>query len=150
MSGQHSHPSPLRTLWRLLVPLLAVLVLTALVAGALGGAAAWLLRSEAGTAWLIDKLPGLQARGLKGALLSSRFEAEHLEFKVGTTSVVVDGLLADGLSWLWRPDPKAWLALDAKTLTMRRLTLKTGPRGALPATLELVLRLNVDALKIDE
>ena len=43
-----------------------------LVAGSL----AWLLRSEAGSAWVLMQVPGLTASGITGRLLGGRFSAD--------------------------------------------------------------------------
>jgi uncharacterized iron-regulated membrane protein len=53
----------------LLLPVLWMLLLLGLVVGGIVGAAAWLLRSEAGAAWLLARVPGVQVSGWRGPLL---------------------------------------------------------------------------------
>ena len=90
--------------------MLASSALTALLAGLAGlvvlpvAAVASLyaaLSSEAGTAWLLPRLPGVEVRAPQGALLGPRFAAERLRLSVsgGPAEVVIEGLSWEGARW---------------------------------------------------
>jgi len=152
-SGGRRHV--LRAAWGLLLPPLVMLLLLALVLGAIGGAGWWLLRSEAGTAWLLARLPGVEVRGLQGALLSDRFAAERLAVRwdQGREGITFEGLQAEGLRWSWQPEPGAWFGLDAAMLRARHVVVDTGPRGPrpipLPRTLRVPLKLQLAAVEAE-
>lgn len=144
---------PLRAVWQLLQPLLAVALLLALVAAALGGLAVWLLRHAEGTAWLLARVPGLEVTGPQGALLSQRFAAERLVVRWGGGQqwVAIDGFVGSGLQWRWNPEPGVWLGLEAQGLQARRVEVQTGPPGTGPVTLPrtLALPLRLDAAQVE-
>ena len=131
---------------RLLAPLLWVLLLLALMLGAIGGGALWLLRSEAGTQWLLAKLPGVQATGWRGALFGDALAAERLQVDWPGGGMVITALQANGLRWAWRPDAAAWVGLGIGSLQARRVELRTGPPSGAPmvapTTLDFPLRLD--------
>ena len=139
---------------RLLSPLLWVFMLLLLMLGALGGGAYWLLRSEAGTQWLLAQLPGVQVSGWRGPLFGQTLAADRLQVRVGGIDWVIEGLAADGLRWTVRPDADAWVGLAVGRLQASRVTLLTGPPSTTPLTapssLVLPLRLQVDALRVGE
>ncbi len=148
---------PLRAIWYLLQPVLLVALLLALVVAGGAGGAAWLLRSEDGSRWLLARVPGVDVQGLQGALLSQRFAAERLVIRWGTggqQSVAIDGLRAEGMHWQWHPAPGAWLGLKAASLQARRIDVQTGPPGpqppTLPRTLDVPARLQLDHLQVAE
>ncbi len=147
---------PIAAALRLLLPLALVLALTAVLLGAAGGGAAWLLTSENGTRWLLQRLPGMQADGVRGALLSERFDVDRLRvaWAGGKQSLTITALRGEGLAWAWRPAPGAWLGLDAARLSAQAVVLDSGPPSAkplaLPASLALPLRLRVAALAVQE
>ncbi|MBS0446566.1 MAG: translocation/assembly module TamB domain-containing protein [Proteobacteria bacterium] len=74
-----------------LIALLLVLLLGAMAAA---GFAAWLLRSEAGSAWLLAHVPGVEVRGVRGRLWGD-FQAGHLAIALPDGTRIV----ADGLAW---------------------------------------------------
>lgn len=122
--------SPWRVAWQMVAPTFWVLLTAAAVLGALAYAVHWGLRTPGGTAWLLDRVPGLKIEGPQGALLSSRFAARRIELALGSgrvRSVVIDDLQADGLAWRWRPDRYAWLGLQAERLEARSLQVLTRP-----------------------
>mgnify|MGYP000320066109 CR=1 FL=1 len=90
----------------LLTPLLWVLTAALLSIGVLWIAARWLLLTEDGTAWLLARLPMVtEARGVQGALLGPRWQAEslRLQWDGGRQSLVLQGLSSEGMTWTWRP-----------------------------------------------
>lgn len=147
---------PVRALWQLLQPVLAMLLLLAVVGGALGGVAVWLLRSAEGTAWLLARLPGLEVRGTRGALLSERFAVEHLvvRWDGGRQSVTIEGFDGQGLDWAWHPAPGALLGLRAAQLQARLVAVHTGPPGprpiTMPRSLQMPLRLHAAQVHLAE
>ncbi len=145
---------PLRTAWHLLLPVLAVLLALALVVGAAAAAVVWLLSSEDGTAWLLARLPGVQANGVRGALLSPRWEVERLTIEIGggLKSVHIENAVAEGLRWSWRPDGQAWVGVQVTRLTARRVLLATGTAKSPgpPASIASPLLAVIEALEIDE
>ncbi len=145
---------PLRTAWQLLLPLAGVLLALVLVVAVSAGAVLWLLTSEAGTLWLFARLPGVQASGVRGALLSEHWEVDrlHIELAGGLKSVTVEGGVADGLRWQWRPDGQAWVGVQVAKLSARRVLLatRTGASPGPPATIASPLRAVIDALEVEE
>ena len=147
---------PWRALWQLLQPVLGVLLLLMLIGAAALATAVWLLRSPEGTAWLLARVPGLEVKGLRGALLSDAFGAERLVLRwdQGQQSLAIDELQGSGLQWAWHPAAGAWVGLQAAQLKARRVDLQTGPAGPrpiqLPGTLQMPLRLQVTQLQVVE
>ena len=91
----HAAPAPWSTGLGLLVPLGAVVALLLVILLALGGVARWLLFSEDGARWALDRVPWVQATGFEGALLGDRWRADKLVVRIpgGTTeSVTLEGL----------------------------------------------------------
>ena len=145
-------PAPWRAAFGLLRPALIMLVLLALVLAALAGTGLWLLRSEAGTQWLLPRLPGVEATGLRGALLSDRFEADQLVLRWDRSrqSATFSRLRLQGMQWTWRPDDQAWAGLVATSLVADLLQVDTGPPAPLPRpdSLALPLRLQVPTVRL--
>ena len=134
----HAGPAPWSTGLGLLVPLGAVVALLLVILLALGGVARWLLFSEDGARWALDRVPWVQATGFEGALLGDRWRADKLVVRIpgGTTeSVTLEGLDAQGLRWVWRPHEHAWIGLHLRQLDLRRLSVDTGPAGPRPLPL---------------
>ena len=147
---------PLRALWQLFVPVLAMLVLAATLTAALAGLALWLLRSEQGTAWLLARVPGLELRGSEGALLSDRFAVQRLvvRWDGGQQWVAIDDFVGSGLQWRWHPARGKWLGLTAARLQARRVEVNTGPAGprpiVMPNTLDMPLRIEAAEAAVAE
>jgi len=93
------------------------------IASCAAAAALWLLRTEAGAAWTLQRVPGLQAGEVRGSLLGGTLAVQRL-----TIDLPRGGLLTlEGVSWrglridadaLWRPriviDSLAADAVDLK------------------------------------
>jgi translocation and assembly module TamB len=147
-------PPPLprrrRHAWRALA---ASLVLALLVAASLWG----LLRSEAGTAWWLARLPGTTVSGVRGALLADRLEVDSLRWQGSAGSVAIDSLVLTGLRWQWRPASGLWLGgWTADTVRAERAVWTSRPSdtpATLPVSLEwplqLTLPIEVGTLQID-
>lgn len=146
----------LRALWQLLQPVLSMLLLLALVGGAVAAVLVWLLRSDEGTAWLMARLPGVEVSGTQGALLSDRFAAERfvVRWDKGRQWVALDGFVGSGLQWDWHPAPGAWIGLRADRLAARRVEVQTGPRSprpiVMPRSMQLPLRLHAARVEVGE
>lgn len=152
----HAHPRPLATSLSLLVPLAVVVAFLLLVGGSAAGVLRWWLHDEAGSRWLLQRLPLVQVQGFSGTLGGERWQVDrlHVAWDQGRQSITVEGLDAQGLRWTWRPHEQAWLGLDASRLQARRVELRTGPPSAQPAarpaSLALPLELRVAALALVE
>ena len=151
---EHHALKPLRTLRHLLAPGLWMLLLLLMLCASVAGMASWLLRGEAGTAWLLARLPGVQVSGVQGALLSDQFAVERLHVEVGGAlkSISIEGLRADGLIWSWRPDGAAWVGLSAARIHARRVVWHSRTSGGSgpPASLAVPLYAQLAEVKIDE
>lgn len=152
----HAPATPVRSGLGLLLPVLAIVLLTALLVGLVAGGLRWLLVTEAGAAWLVQRLPAtVQVQGFRGALLGPEWQAEKLrvQWDAGRQWVQIDGLQGRGLRWQWRPHAHAWVALDVETLAARQVTLhtvtapSTGPTP-MPATLAPPVQLQLGALQV--
>ena len=156
----HAEPAPLRTSLSLLLPLAVVVAFLLLVAGGFTGVARWFLFDEAGTQWLLQRLPLVQVKGFQGTLLGDSWKAERVEltWNLGQESVTIEGLATSGMRWTWRPDDNALAALHIEQLSARKITVRTGKPGPRPiplpdginSPLALTLkRAQVDELQID-
>ncbi len=152
----HAPAAPARTVLSLLWPLLSIVCLLLLLIGALLAGASWLLASEAGSAWLLQRLPMLQVKGFQGALLGPQWRADSLrvEWAGGQAWVLVEGLSAQGLRWQFRPHEHAWIGLQADSLLARKVSVHPGPASKdsppLPPELRPPLQFALQKLAVDE
>lgn len=155
----HAPATPVRTGLGLLLPLLAVAALLVLLLGGLAGGLRWLLVTDAGSAWLMQRLPQVQVQGFSGSLAGPSWHADSLRlpWAGGQKWLLIEGVTATGVQWHWRPGDKAWVGLSAASLTARKMTLHTGPAGTtkaapptLPANLAPPLHVALDLLRVDE
>ncbi|MEN9417331.1 MAG: hypothetical protein RI988_951 [Pseudomonadota bacterium] len=113
------------------------------------------LRSEAGTAWLLPRLPGIEVRAVQGALLGPRFAAGHLRvtWAEGAGEVVVEGLRWEGAKWRWWLAPGVWAGLRLDTLHADAVRVRSPATPAratpVPLSLEVPLALEADAVSVD-
>ncbi|HEY6133471.1 MAG TPA: translocation/assembly module TamB domain-containing protein [Rubrivivax sp.] len=105
------------------------------------------LRNEAGTAWLLQNVPGLQVTAPRGALLGQNFGADRLNFSwaAGAAGVELEGVELRGAHWRWWLRPGVWAGLQADSLTARRVHIRSGPPSETPLTAPRTLRLPVEA-----
>ncbi len=154
--AQHAAPTPVRTGLGLLRPLLAVLLLGLLLLSGAALALRWMLVTADGSLWLLGHAPMVRVQGFSGALLGERWQAEsvRVEWAGGQKWLLIEGLQADGLNWLWRPDETAYLGLKARQVAARKLTLHTGPAGKrpieLPANIAPPLHIEVAQARLAE
>ncbi|MBI3155582.1 MAG: translocation/assembly module TamB domain-containing protein [Burkholderiales bacterium] len=148
-------PRPARR--RLVAAALVLLLAAALAAAALLGAWA-LLRSPAGSAWLLARVPGVEIEGLQGALLGERLALQRLRWHGKAGTLDAEAVELRGLRMQLRPAPGLWLALQADALQAARVQWRSAPadepRAAPPPNLMLPLALQLPvelgALAIDE
>ncbi|MFO0470462.1 MAG: translocation/assembly module TamB domain-containing protein [Pseudomonadota bacterium] len=127
-----ARPAPLAAALRLLLPLGVVLLLAAVVLGAVAAGLRWAAGSEAGTRRVLSLVPGLEVQGLQGALVGGTLRAERLRLRWsgGNAGLEVEGLELGGIRWQLGPQPGqpgVWLALDVARAEARRLHVDTGP-----------------------
>ena len=127
-----------------------LVVLLVLAASCIG----WALRSEAGSAWLLTLLPGVQVDAPKGLLLGD-FEARRVHVKLpgGNDSVTLTGVGWRGLS-VARGDAGRWLRIVIDDLHAGRVDVVMAPSKSSeplrqPADLKLPLELEVRTLRVD-
>ena len=136
---------------------LALSLLVGLITLALLGLAGtlWLLRSEAGTAWLLPRLPGIEASGVRGALWGE-FSADRVVIDLPDQNRLV---LAEAG---WRDlrversaAPGAWLRLFIGELRAARGELQSPQRegratAPAPTDLGMPLELEIGTLSVGE
>jgi len=79
------------------------------------------LRSEAGTAWVMDQIPGLEAVNDRGSLFGT-WQADSLEWQGYGVNVAVDAPLVD-----WSPSCLFDLQLCLETLHVKQLDVSVQP-----------------------
>ena len=140
----------------LLQPLWLVLGFAIVALALLAGAVHWLLTTEAGSRWLLARLPAVEATGFSGALLGDHWHADrvHVTWAEGQASLTLEDLRADGLTWHWRPNPQAWLGVDVQRFAARRITVVSGPPGErplpVPVSIAWPVHVVVAAARVDE
>ena len=142
--------------------MLASSALTALLAGLAGlvllpvAAVATLyatLSSEAGTAWLLPRLPGVELQSPQGALLGPRFAAKRLRWtwSGGAAELVVEDLSWEGAQWRWWVGADVWAGVRLQALQAREVRVRTAPAqgpSSLPRSLALPIALEVPAIAL--
>jgi translocation and assembly module TamB len=131
----------------LLVVLLALLL-------ALGTVVTQLLRSEAGTRWLLAQVPGLEVSGVRGALWSDGLSIERMRWQGGAQqpSLEVERIELMQPRWRWLPHAGAWLMLEAPSLKAARVAWRSprerGPDSGPLTQVRLPFALRIDALAV--
>lgn len=135
---------------RALAALLALLIALPLVTA---GLVAWSVRTEGGSAWLLNLVPGLRVTAPRGTLLGD-FAAGRVEIALpGNGAVVVDGLRWTGLG-LERGNGTWRLAVVIDRLEAAQVELRPGvstsggAASTAPSTLGLPIELRVGALQL--
>ena len=157
-SAAHPHQAatPLRTSLSLLVPLGMVMAALLLVIGTATAVVRWWLLDEAGSQWLVQRLPLVQVQGFRGALLGPSWQADrfHVTWDGGKASLTIEGLSASGMKWSWQPHEQAWFGLQIDQLAARKVEVHTGAKGkrplAAPASVAPPLDLAVAQLQLTE
>lgn len=149
---------PLRTLRgnALRWSLATAVVLLALLA-ALAAAASWLLRTEAGNAWLFARVPGLVVSAPRGVFSGGPYAAERLQWTgADGLQVQVEGLAWDDLRWRFRPHEGSLFGLTLVAPRASRVEVRTAPAPAAertplqaPRSLRLPVELAIERLAVD-
>ncbi|TYC58276.1 translocation/assembly module TamB [Marinobacter sp. BW6] len=108
------------------------------------------LRSETGTAWVIEQVPGLQVENDRGSLFG-QWQADHLQWRGYGVEVVVESPLVD-----WSPSclfqkQLCIENLEAETLEVTQLPPADKSEGGSPITLpsvDLPLALNIGGVRV--
>jgi translocation and assembly module TamB len=105
----------------------------------LAGGTTWLLTTEGGSRWLLERTRAVEVTGFRGALLGDHWHADRVRitWAGGQASLTLEDLRADGLAWHWRPHPQAWLGVDVAQFSARRVTMVSGPPGDRPLPVPL-------------
>jgi translocation and assembly module TamB len=141
---------PRRASWFGFALLLAVLALLL----ALGIGSAQVVRSEAGTRWLLAQVPGLQVSGVRGALWSDGLSIDTLRWQGTAQQPVIEAQRIELAQprWRWLPHAGAWLQLTAPSLKAARVLWRSpreaGPTAAPPLDLRAPIALQVDTLEV--
>jgi translocation and assembly module TamB len=112
------------------------------------------LRSEAGTRWLLEHVPGLEVQGVRGALWSEGLSIDRVRWQGGAQQPVieVERIELAQPRWRWLPHAGAWLMLTSPSLKAARVAWQSprekGPAGAALAQLRLPFALQIDALQV--
>lgn len=143
----HAAPAPLATGLSLLLPLGIVVLCLLLLVGTLTAVVRWWLLDEAGSQWLVQRLPLVQVQGFRGALAGPTWQADrvHFEWNKGQAWLTIEGLTASGVQWTRQPHDRAWAGLQIDRLGARKLTVHSGPRGPrpIPAPASIALPLDI-------
>uniref|UniRef100_UPI003137DDF8 translocation/assembly module TamB domain-containing protein n=1 Tax=Variovorax sp. YR752 TaxID=1884383 RepID=UPI003137DDF8 len=110
----------------------------------------WLLRTEAGAAWVLGRLPGVQASGVRGVLLGD-LAVQRLAITLPRNgSLTIDDASWQGLRLAWAISGRPHLVLDR--LAAARVTVTPGAPAATttpaPTTLALPVELEIGAIEI--
>ncbi|MDI9245929.1 translocation/assembly module TamB domain-containing protein [Marinobacter sp. CHS3-4] len=108
--------------------ILTVLAALVLIPVLLVGAIVLALRSDAGTAWVLDRVPGLEVAQGQGTLLG-RWHAQSLSWQGFGTSVTVEAPFID-----WSPTCLFELELCLEELEAQSVNLSLPPAGDDPGT----------------
>ncbi len=109
---------------------------------------AWSLFTEAGASWWLARQSVLEAEQWRGSLLGG-FEARRLIVHLPSAPndrVVIDALRASALRPGLSDNPRAWLRLQADSLSAERVSVQIAPSGkppSLPAGLELPIEIEI-------
>ncbi|MBL8351037.1 MAG: translocation/assembly module TamB domain-containing protein, partial [Burkholderiaceae bacterium] len=120
---------------------------TALLAvSAAGGVLWWAWHDEAALPWLLQRVPGLSAQGVRGTLQRGRLQVDALDLQLPAAAgrLRIAGLQLDGLALHLWPRPGQLLALNLRALHAERLQFDSGPPGGAPPQAPADLRLPLD------
>jgi translocation and assembly module TamB len=121
---------------------------------ALAGAALLMLTTtEAGSAWLLARVPGAAVAQPKGRLFGGPFSAERIDVALGGRTLRLDALAWADARWAWHPHDGAWFGLALDGVRIDRIEIGSGtPTGPAvePTSLRLPLALAVDELRIGQ
>jgi translocation and assembly module TamB len=125
-------------------------MVVAAVAACLFAGALWLLRTEAGAAWALGRVPGLTASGVRGALLGD-LAVQHAEYALPRGgSLVIEAASWQGLRFERAPGWRLRILVDR--LDAHRVSVTPGAASASPSApptgLAVPVELRVEALEV--
>lgn len=141
-------------LWRRGPGLLPSILALPVLGGALACGLWWGLATQPGTAWLLQRVPGLQVTQPQGSLIGD-FSAQHLSYVLPGSQDKLDfeDLRWRGLSLRWNRSPHLWADLHIDQLQLRRLQVhlepSTEPTHA-PSDLKLPIGVQIERLQAAE
>ena len=147
-------PVPRRPAWqrvaRITSMAAAASAATAVACVAIGGA---LWRSEDGTRWLLQKVPGLTIVDLQGSFGGGDLRIGSLRAVEGSVQVDVTNLHLTGLDLHWHPHPGTWIGASfsawmADAVKITPLPSKTPGAATTPSSLRSPVALDVANLRI--
>ncbi|MEF7613479.1 translocation/assembly module TamB domain-containing protein [Aquincola sp. MAHUQ-54] len=151
-----ARPKRLRTLrgTALRWTLASAIGLLALVA-VLVALASYALRTEAGNAWLLARVPGLTVSAPRGVFSGGPYAATRVEYAAADgLRVVVDGLGWQDLRWRFRPREGSLLGITLVAPRAERIEVRTAPATApsspsgAPRSLRLPVEVEVQDLSV--
>ena len=133
------------------VRIAALGLLSLLLVGALGAGLWWAVRSEAGSAWVVARLPGVEVTAPRGVLLGD-FETGRVVVKLsGSDQIVLTGLGWRGLQLARSEASGLWARVSFADLHASRIDVllapSDGPMTA-PTRLHLPVQVDVAALQV--
>ena len=144
-------PAPWRRVARIASLAAAAGAVTAVACVAVAGA---LWRSEGGTRWLLQHVPGLTVVDLQGSFGGGDLRIGSLRADESSVRVDVANLHVTGLDLHWHPHPGTWIgatftAWSADAVRITPLPAKTpAPPAAAPTSLRSPVAIAVDSLHI--
>ncbi len=147
--------TPRRPPWRRGARLVAVVIATAVVTGAIclaGAASMW--RSEAGSRWLLRHLPGITAVDVHGSFGSGDLRVGSLRVVQAGAQVDIADLHVTGLDLHWHPHPGTWLGVAIDDWDAATVSVEMPPAGpktganAPPTSLRSPVALDVARLRV--
>jgi len=112
-------------------------------------------RTEAGTRWLLARVPGLTTSGVRGSLFGDELRIESLRWEGDARQprLEADGIALVRPSWRLLPFAGGWVSLAAPTLSVARLAWHSAREPAAstgPPPLRLPIGIAIDALSVGE
>ena len=122
-----------------------------LLVGAVGAGLWWAVRSEAGSAWVVARLPGVEVTAPRGVLLGD-FETGRVVVKLsGSDQIVLTGLGWRGLQLARSEASGLWARVSFADLHASRIDVllapSDGPMTA-PTRLHLPVQVDVESLQV--
>lgn len=141
------HRGPRWKVWSAALGLLSLVLLVI----ASGAGLWWAVRSEAGSAWVVSRLPGVEVTSPRGVLLGD-FETARVVVKLsGNDQIVLTGLGWRGLRLARSAASGQWAQLSMADLHASRIDLLLTPSDApmtSPTRMHLPVQVDIEMLQI--
>ena len=126
-------------------------LLSLLLVGAAGAGLWWAVRSEAGSAWVVARLPGVEVTAPRGVLLGDFETARVVVNLSGSDQVVLTGLGWRGLRLARSAASGLWARVSFAELYASRIDVLLAPSDATmtaPTRLHLPVQVDIEVLQI--